>query len=65
MRALLVFLAACAVAPAQLPANHLANASAPTGRLAGAPATLAPGSVKYDDVPAHVVPAEHHHHHGS
>jgi hypothetical protein len=64
-----VALGACATAPAALPAAHPANPSAPTGRLAGAPATLRPGVATYADVPAtHAEPAEpavHHHHHGS
>lgn len=54
----------CAVPRAPLPATSPANPAAPTGRLAGAPATLRSGVVQYD-LPAvrHEAPAEHHHHH--
>jgi hypothetical protein len=58
-------IAGCAVAPAALPAGHPANAAAPTGRLAGPPASLRPGVISYPDIPAHAADpaAEHHHHH--
>jgi hypothetical protein len=56
----------CAVRAAPLPANHPARASAPVGRLAGAPASLRPGVVAYPGVPA-LRPDDqgggHHHHH--
>ena len=57
-------LAGCAVSRSPLPANHAANPKAPTGRLAGAPASLRPGVVEYKDVPAMrtEAPPEHHHH---
>jgi hypothetical protein len=61
MRALLVLFAACAVpAPAR---PQAARVDAPTGQLAGAPATLRPGVVSYPDVPATRAAPEHHHHH--
>jgi hypothetical protein len=61
MRVLLVLLAACAVpAPAR---PEAARADAPTGRLAGAPATLRPGVISYPDVPATRAAPEHKHHH--
>ena len=63
MRLALLFVAGCAVAPATLPATHPAAASAPPGRLAGAPATLRPGVVAYPDVPAIQAAPEQHHHH--
>ena len=50
MRLLVVLLAACAVPAPVRP--EAARADAPTGRLAGAPATLRPGVVSYPDVPA-------------
>jgi hypothetical protein len=60
MRALLVLLAACAVAAPPHP--EAARPDAPTGRLAGAPASLRPGVVSYPDVPAaHAAPVRHHH----
>jgi len=62
--ALSIVLAGCAVdAPALAPANP-ASASAPTGRLAGAPATLRPGVVTYAGLPAiiNTPPPPHHHH---
>jgi hypothetical protein len=63
-RLALVFLVACAVPPPARPTA--AKADAPTGRLAGAPATLRPGVVSYPDVPAiKAAPPMHHHHHGS
>ncbi len=65
MRALaLVLVAACATAAPPLAADHPANPRAPTGRLAGAPPSLRPGAVKYDDVPAlrTTAPPMHHHH---
>ena len=48
----------------QLPADHPAQPGAPTGRLAGAPASLRAGVVQYPDVPAvrSEPPAAHHHH---
>jgi hypothetical protein len=65
MRALaLMLLAGCAIdAPALAPANP-ASISAPTGRLAGAPATLRPGVVAYPGLPAitNTAPPIHHHH---
>jgi hypothetical protein len=66
MRALALLLAACATAPRPLPVDHPANPHAPIGRLAGAPASLRPGAVKYDDVPAtRDAPPPAHHHHGT
>ncbi len=67
MKALvLALVAACALPPAPLPASHPASPSAPTGRLAGAPATLRPGVAGYLDVPAlRTGPAPVHHHPGS
>ena len=66
MRALLALLLAtgCAVDAPALDAQHPANPAAPTGRLAGAPATLRPGVVEYQDVPAlrTGAPPVHHHH---
>jgi hypothetical protein len=64
MRAAFVLVAACAVAPAPLPASHPANAAAPASRLAGAPATLRPGVAGYTDLPAPRAnePTHHHHH---
>jgi hypothetical protein len=64
MRALAaIALAGCAATVPPLPADHPADPHAPIGRLAGAPASLRPGVVKYDDVPAHrEAPPEHHHH---
>lgn len=67
--ALLALAAGCALHAAPLPADHPANASAPTGRLADAPAALRPGVAAYDGLPiAPAVPAPtdapaHHHHH--
>jgi hypothetical protein len=62
MRLLVILLAACAVPAPARPAA--ARADAPTGRLAGAPATLRPGVVSYSDVPAtRAAPPAHHHHH--
>ncbi|MEO8846645.1 MAG: hypothetical protein ABI591_27105 [Kofleriaceae bacterium] len=61
----LILLASCAVEPSALTAQHPANPSADTGRLAGAPATLRPGVASYVDVPAlrtDPAPAPHHHH---
>ena len=64
MRALLtIALASCAVSPAPPPAAHPASASAPIGRLAGAPATLRPGVVTYDLPPPRRDDGDHHHHH--
>jgi hypothetical protein len=64
MRLVLVLCAGCAIAPAPLSAEHPANPSAPAGRLAGAPATLRPGAVVYDGVPAlRTTPPPAHHHH--
>jgi hypothetical protein len=64
MRAVLVALVtSCAVTPPPLPASHPASASAPIGRLAGAPAELRPGVAGYE-LPVHRdEPAQHHHHH--
>jgi hypothetical protein len=61
---LLTAVASCAVTHAPPAATSPANPSAPTGRLAGAPATLRRGVVQYD-LPAvrQQAPAEHHHHH--
>jgi hypothetical protein len=64
MRLVAFVLAGCAVSSPALPHEHPANPTAPTGRLAGAPATLRPGVVDYA-LPA-TKPAEpevHHHHH--
>jgi len=65
MRVLAVVVCAgCAVAVPSLPADHPANPRAPTGRLAGPPATLRPGVVTYSDVPVHRdEPSDMHHHH--
>ena len=63
MRALVLLVCGCALAAPSMPAGHPASASAPTGRLAGAPATLRAGAVKYDDVPAVRAQEPHHHHH--
>lgn len=64
MRLVWIFVAGCAVAPAALPGSHPASASAPPGRLAGAPAELRPGVVVYADVPAlRTAPPPAHHHH--
>lgn len=59
--AIVLLLAACAVpAPAR---PQAARPDAPAGRLAGAPATLRPGVVRYPDVPAvRAAPPPHHHH---
>jgi len=55
-------IAGCAVTPPPPPAA--ARADAPTGRLAGAPASLRPGVVTYPDLPAaQTAPPAHHHHH--
>jgi hypothetical protein len=57
-------LAGCAVPRAPLAKASPANPAAPTGRLAGAPATLRSGVVQYDLPPVREqAPAEHHHHH--
>jgi hypothetical protein len=58
-------LVGCAVKPAPLPATHPAQATAPTGRLAGAPPALRTGVVDYKDVPAmrSEPPPDHSHHH--
>ena len=61
MRLVLLLVAACAMPPPQAPAA--AKADAPTGRLAGAPASLRPGVVSYPDVPVRAPEAPHHHHH--
>jgi hypothetical protein len=59
-----LLLAGCAVPHAPLASTSPANPSAPTGRLAGAPATLRSGVVQYDLPPVREqAPAEHHHHH--
>jgi hypothetical protein len=55
---------ACAARAPAVPTTHPASPSAPSGRLAGAPASLRPGVVVYPDVPAMRAPsAESHHHH--
>jgi hypothetical protein len=64
----IVVLAGCAVSAPARPATHPAQASAPTGRLAGPPPALRPGVVDYSDVPAmraEPAPDHSHHHHGS
>jgi hypothetical protein len=55
----------CAVHAPAHPATHPASATAPTGRLAGAPPALRAGVVEYPDVPAirEGAPADEHHHH--
>ena len=54
---------ACAARPVAPAASHPANPAAPTGRLAGAPASLRPGVVVYPDVPAtRTAPAHPHKH---
>jgi len=64
MRLVVALLAGCAVAAPQLPADHPASPHAPNGRLAGAPPSLRPGAVHYDDVPAlRTGPPPVHHHH--
>jgi len=62
-RAALLLVAACAT-HAPLPADHPARSTAPTGRLAGAPASLRPGVASYPDLPAQrePPPPTHHHH---
>jgi hypothetical protein len=60
MRALLILLASCATT-AEVPAS--ATPAAPTGRLAGAPATLRPGVVHYDLPAVKPDQPQHHHHH--
>ena len=63
MKLVLLLCASCAISPRALPADHPANASAPTGRLAGAPAELRPGVVVYEGLPAlRAEPPAHHHH---
>jgi hypothetical protein len=59
-------LAGCAVQRAPAPANHPANPSAPTGRLAGPPPSLRTGAADYKDVPPlrKDDPTPAHHHHG-
>lgn len=60
-------LAGCAVPARPVPATHPASATAPTGRLAGAPPALRHGVVEYKDVPPmhREAPVDHsHHHHG-
>jgi hypothetical protein len=63
--ALLAGSAGCAVHAPAVPATHPASASAPTGRLAGAPPALRAGVVDYTDVPAmrEGAPADAHEHH--
>jgi hypothetical protein len=57
-------LTACAVSANPPAPSHPANAAAPIGRLAGAPAALRPGVVAYPDVPPlRTEPAPEHHHH--
>ena len=61
---MLLVLSGCAVSRAPLSSTSPANPTAPTGRLAGAPATLRSGVVQYDLAPVRQqAPAEHHHHH--
>lgn len=59
----LVLLASCAVPHAPPASMSPANPAAPTGRLAGAPASLRSGVVDYNLAPVRQAPAEHHHHH--
>jgi hypothetical protein len=59
-----IVLAGCAVSRPPLAATNPANPAAPTGRLAGAPATLRADAVKYDLPARKEVPAEQHQHHG-
>lgn len=62
--ALSLGLGACATHAAAPPAAHPANAAAPIGRLAGAPASLRAGVVQYSDVPAQrPAPKQGHDHH--
>ncbi len=64
MRLILIVLAGCASAPAPLAVTHPASPSAPTGRLAPAPAALRAGVIAYPDVPKpQAAPGGHHHHH--
>jgi hypothetical protein len=57
-------LGACAVHGPALAPTHPASATAPIGRLAGAPPSLRPGVVTYPDVPAtRAAPEAPHHHH--
>jgi hypothetical protein len=61
---LVLGIAGCAVSRAPLASTSPANPAAPSGRLAGAPATLRSGVVQYDLAPVRQeAPAEHHHHH--
>jgi hypothetical protein len=55
----------CAVRAPVVAATHAASATAPTGRLAGAPPALRAGVVEYRDVPAmrEGPPADAHQHH--
>ncbi|MBS1119665.1 MAG: hypothetical protein H6Q90_1893 [Deltaproteobacteria bacterium] len=54
---------ACAVRGPTVGSTHPAAATAPIGRLAGAPPSLRPGAVVYPDVPAVAPPEAPHHHH--
>jgi len=64
MRLLWVALLAACATTAQLSRDHPARSTAPTGRLAGAPASLRPGVANYPDLPARrePPPPTHHHH---
>jgi len=57
-------LGACAVRGPERPTTHPADPAAPSGRLAGASASLRAGVVAYPDVPVlHEAPPPEHHHH--
>lgn len=60
--ALSISAGACASRAGAPPAAHPANAAAPIGRLAGAPASLRTGVVQYSDVPAAKPNADAHSH---
>lgn len=64
MRALALILSVgCAIDAPALSPQHPANPAAPTGRLAGAPASLRPGVASYPDVPVSPPEPPAHHHH--
>jgi hypothetical protein len=64
MRLVVLLLAGgCAASAPALPATHPATASAPQGRLAGAPPSLRAGAVTYPEVPPLRTGAEPDHHH--
>jgi hypothetical protein len=63
MRLVALVLAGCAVSVPAPATTHPANPAAPTGRLAGAPATLRPGVVDYALPAAKPAEPEHVHHH--